>query len=156
MFSLTILKYVLFYVLTFTCAICPKLAAANLNSISLLQTARFRQFWEEAAKNRSTLEVVPGKKNAPTYGLTPQPSKVLSVVFLTINFLVINIHGLEWWLRWLHFVIMCGTQVSVHVNVSHFIISVLIYQLIVIPTNGWCVNRRVIWYAKNDRDIVYR
>ncbi|CAL9093910.1 unnamed protein product [Musa textilis] len=29
-----------------------------------LETARFRQFWEEAAKNRSTLEVVPGFEQA--------------------------------------------------------------------------------------------
>lgn len=26
-----------------------------------LQTARFRQFWDEAAKNRQIVEVVPGK-----------------------------------------------------------------------------------------------
>ncbi|KAK8940610.1 Eukaryotic translation initiation factor 3 subunit K [Platanthera zijinensis] len=28
-----------------------------------LETARLRQFWEEAAKNRHTLEVVPGTKS---------------------------------------------------------------------------------------------
>jgi hypothetical protein len=32
----------------------------HLSQVFRLNTARFRQFWDEAAKNRNILEVVPG------------------------------------------------------------------------------------------------
>ncbi|CAL9045032.1 unnamed protein product [Musa banksii] len=77
-----------------------------------LETARFRQFWEEAAKNRSTLEVVPGFEQAIqgyaihvlslTYQKVPRPvtAEAINIEGLSLDkFLEYHVANSGWVLK---------------------------------------------------------